>query len=342
MAELCDGKPTLAVAGTHGKTTTSAFLTHIFSETRQSFTSLMGGFFQGNSSNLIRTGNDFMLVEADEYDRSFLNIHPTVGAITSIDSDHLDVYQNRKAFEEAFATFSSQVTQQLIIAHGLPFDGLTYGFDVEADYRIFNIKQLKTGYKFDLKTPTNKFSKIKINQIGEHNLSNILCALAMADQVGVPLDIALKSLISFPGVHRRMNLFKWGEKLLIDDYAHHPTEIESVLKTLQSFYSKLQKCVIFQPHLFSRTQDFYEEFLNVLSQFDEVVLLDIYPARELPIEGITSARMIDDLNHFNKKLIDKTMISKTITESEAKVFALIGAGDIGEEIQLLKSQNLAK
>ena len=342
MAELCDGKPTLAVAGTHGKTTTSAFLTHIFSETCQSFTSLMGGFFQGNSSNLIRTGNDFMLVEADEYDRSFLNIHPTVGAITSIDSDHLDVYQNRKAFEEAFATFSSQVTQQLIIAHGLPFDGLTYGFNVEADYRIFNIKQLKTGYKFDLKTPTNKFSKVKINQIGEHNLSNILCALAMADQVDIPLDIALNSLISFPGVHRRMNLFKWGEKLLIDDYAHHPTEIKSVLKTLQSFYSKQQKCVIFQPHLFSRTQDFYEEFLNVLSQFDEVVLLDIYPARELPIEGITSARMIDDLNHFNKKLIDKTMIPKTITESEAKVFALLGAGDIGEEIQLLKSQNLAK
>ena len=222
MAELCDGKPTLAVAGTHGKTTTSAFLTHIFSETRQSFTSLMGGFFQGNSSNLIRTGNDFMLVEADEYDRSFLNIHPTVGAITSIDSDHLDVYHNKKAFEQAFTTFSSQVTQQLIIAHGLPFDGLTYGFDVEADYRIFNIIQLKSGYKFDLKTPSDMFSKVKINQIGEHNLSNFLCALAMADQVGVPLDIALNSIISFPGVHRRMNLFKWGDKLLIDDYAHHP------------------------------------------------------------------------------------------------------------------------
>ena len=342
MAELCNGKPTLAVAGTHGKTTTSAFLTHIFSETRQSFTSIMGGFFQGNSSNLIRTGTDFMLVEADEYDRSFLHIHPTVGAITSIDTDHLDVYQNRKVFEKAFATFSSQVTQQLIIAHGLPFDGLTYGFEVGADYRIFNVKKIKLGYEFDLKTPSEKFSKVKFNQIGEHNLSNILCALAMADQVGIPLNIALNSLISFPGVHRRMNLFTWGDKLLIDDYAHHPTEIESVLKTLQSFYSKERKCVIFQPHLFSRTQDFYEDFLNVLSKFDEVVLLDIYPARELPIEGINSAKMIDDLNHVNKKLIDKTMISKTITESESKVFALIGAGDIGDEIQLLKSENLVK
>jgi len=342
MAELCGGKPTLAVAGTHGKTTTSAFLTHIFSETQQSFTSIMGGFFQDNPSNLIRTGDDFMLVEADEYDRSFLHLHPTVGAITSIDSDHLDVYQTKEIFEEAFATFSSQVSQQLIVAYGLPFEGLTYGIEVDADYRIFNLNQLKGGYEFDLTTPTQKFSQVRLNQLGKHNLSNMLCAIAMADQAGVPLSAALKSILSFPGVYRRMNLFKWSDKWLIDDYAHHPTEIKSVLKTLQSFYSEERKCVIFQPHLFSRTQDFYQAFLSVLSEFDEVVLTDIYPAREMPIEGITSARMIDDLKHPCKKLISKHQISKAIEESKASVFALLGAGDIGEEIQLLKSESLVE
>ena len=342
MAELCNGKQTLAVAGTHGKTTTSAFLTHIFSKTQQSFTSIMGGFFQGNPSNLIRTGDDFMLVEADEYDRSFLHLNPTVGAITSIDLDHLDVYQTREAFEKAFTTFSSQVSEQLIVAYDLPFEGLTYGVEVDADYRIYNLKHLEGGYEFDLMTPTENFSQVKLNQLGEHNLSNMLCALAMADQVKIPLDAALKALISFPGVHRRMNLFKWNDKLLVDDYAHHPNEIKSVLKTLQAFYKEHRKCVIFQPHLFSRTQDFYQEFLAVLSEFDEVVLLDIYPARELPIKGITSARMIDDLKHPCKKLIDKHLISNTIMESEAKIFALLGAGDIGDEIQLLKSESLVK
>lgn len=342
MAELCNGKKSLAVAGTHGKTTTSAFLTYIFSETKQSFTSIMGGFFQNSSSNLIRTGSDFMLVEADEYDRSFLHLHPTFGAITSIDADHLDVYQTREVFEETFAAFSSQVSQQLIVAYGLPFEGLTYGIEVDADYRIYNVKCLKVGYQFDLTTPSEKFTHIKLNQLGEHNLSNMLCAIAVADQAGIPIGSALKAMDSFPGVHRRMNLFEWNDKLLIDDYAHHPTEIKSVLKTLETFYSAHRKCVIFQPHLFTRTQDFYDEFLAVLSEFDEVVLLDIYPARELPVAGITSARMIEDLDHPCKKLIDKSMVLKTVMESKASVFALLGAGDIGEEIQLLKSKLVIK
>ena len=339
MAELCNGKRTLAVAGTHGKTTTSAFLTHIFSETKQAFTSIMGCFFQNSTSNFIRTGTDFMLVEADEYDRSFLHLHPTFGAVTSIDSDHLDVYETREAFEEAFATFSSQVKQQLIVAYGLPFEGLTYGTEVDADYQISNVKCLEAGYQFDLSTPTEKFTQVKLNQIGEHNLSNMLCAIALADQSGLPIGAALKSMDSFPGVYRRMNLFKWNDKLLIDDYAHHPTEIRSVLQTLKTFYPNQRKCIIFQPHLFSRTQDFYNEFLAVLSEFDEVVLLDIYPARELPIVGITSAKMIDDLNHPCKKLIPKSLISEVIIESKASVFALLGAGDIGEEIQVLKSKS---
>jgi UDP-N-acetylmuramate--alanine ligase len=170
----------------------------------------------------------------------------------------------------------------------------------------------------------------------------MLCALAMADQVNVSMPKAVESIASFPGVYRRMNLFRCNDKWLIDDYAHHPTEIKSVLDTLNNFYPQDRKGVIFQPHLFSRTQDFYREFLAVLAQFDEVVLLDIYPARELPIEGVTSERLIEDLNHGNKKLIKKDEIAETINASQAVVFALLGAGDIGEQIQLLKSEKLVQ
>ncbi len=279
-----------------------------------------------------------MLVEADEYDRSFLHLHPSIGAITSMDTDHLDIYQTQQAFEAAFVSFSSQVKQQLIVAYGLPLEGVTYGVNVEADYRIYNIKLLEEGYEFDLSTPTEVFHQVKLNQLGTHNLSNMLCALAMADQAKLPMQKALASLPSFPGVHRRMNLFRWKKKWLVDDYAHHPTEIKSVLDTLNTFYPEERTGVIFQPHLFSRTQDFYTEFLEVLAQFDEVVLLDIYPARELPIEGVSSEKMLKDLKHECKRWIQKEQISDTIQASTASVFALLGAGDIGEEIQKLKTQ----
>jgi len=338
MAELCAQKTTLAVAGTHGKTTTSAFLTHIFSYTNQSFTSIMGGFFQDHLSNLIRTGEEFMLVEADEYDRSFLHLHPSIGAITSMDSDHLDIYQTPEAFEAAFVNFSSQIQQQLIVAYGLPLEGLTYGVNVAADYRIYNVKLLAEGYEFDLSTPTEVFHQLRLNQLGAHNLSNVLCALAMADQAKLSMQKAVASLPSFPGIHRRMNLFRWNNKCLVDDYAHHPTEIKSVLDTLNAFYPGERIGVIFQPHLFSRTRDFYSGFLEVLAQFDEVVLLDIYPARELPIEGVSSERMLMDLKHECKKWIQKEQIADAVQASTASVFALLGAGDIGEEIQVLKSQ----
>ena len=168
----------------------------------------------------------------------------------------------------------------------------------------------------------------------------MLCALAIADQVNVSMQKAVASLESFPGVYRRMNLFRWNNKWLVDDYAHHPTEIKSVLDTLNNFYPQDLKGVIFQPHLFSRTQDFYQAFLDVLAQFDEVVLLDIYPARELPIEGVTSERLIEDLSHGNKKLIKKDEIAETIQASQAEIFALLGAGDIGEKIQLLKLEKV--
>ena len=336
LAELTSKIKTLAISGTHGKTTTSAFLTHIFSETSQEFTSIMGGFFKNQKSNLIVEGSDFMIVEADEYDRSFLQLHPSIACITSMDVDHLDVYETNSSFSEAFIKFSSQVSQALVVAYGLPIKGITYGIEVPADYRVENIIKNKFGYNFNIITPLRTYENVYLNQLGLHNILNALCAIAMADQIGVFTENSIKALTTFPGVQRRMNLMKYGDAIIIDDYAHHPREIENVLNTLKGFYPEHKNCVIFQPHLFSRTQDFMNEFALVLSEFDEVVLLDIYPARELPITGISAQILLDKLNHSNKKLILKSAIKETIDNSNAELFAFLGAGDIGLEVEKLK------
>ena len=336
LAELTSKIKTLAISGTHGKTTTSAFLTHIFSETSQEFTSIMGGFFKNQKSNLIVEGSDFMIVEADEYDRSFLQLHPSIACITSMDADHLDIYETNSSFSEAFIKFSSQVSQALVVAYGLPIKGITYGIDVPADYRVENIIKNKFGYNFNIITPLRTYENVYLNQLGLHNILNALCAIAMADQIGVFTENSIKALTTFPGVQRRMNLMKYGDAIIIDDYAHHPREIENVLNTLKGFYPEHKNCVIFQPHLFSRTQDFMNEFALVLSEFDEVVLLDIYPARELPISGISAQILLDKLNHSNKKLILKSAIKESIDNSNAGLFAFLGAGDIGLEVEKLK------
>ena len=338
LAKVCVNKKTLAVAGTHGKTTTSSILTHIFSKTNQSFISVMGGFFNNDSSNLIQTGSESIIVEADEYDRSFLHLNPTIACITSVEADHLDIYESEDIFLEAFVQFSKKVSNELIVAYGLPISGLTYGIEVAADYKAFNLKITEKGYRFDLTTPNREFKDIFFNQMGIHNVSNALGALAMADQAGIDINKSLLALESFPGVYRRMNLYRWRDIVIIDDYAHHPSEIDSVFKTIKTFYPKQKNCVVFQPHLFSRTRDFMNDFKTTLSKFDEVILMDIYPAREEPIKGVNAKILFDGISHTKKGYIEKNQIKKILKSSNADVFALLGAGDIGEEIKKLKPE----
>ena len=338
LAKVCINKKTLAVAGTHGKTTTSSILTHIFSKTNQSFISVMGGFFNNDSSNLIQTGSESIIVEADEYDRSFLHLNPTIACITSVEADHLDIYESEDIFLEAFVQFSKKVSNELIVAYGLPISGLTYGIEVAADYKAFNLKITEKGYRFDLTTPNREFKDIFFNQMGIHNVSNALGAVAMADQAGIDINKSLLALESFPGVYRRMNLYRWRDTVIIDDYAHHPSEIDSVFKTIKTFYPKQKNCVVFQPHLFSRTRDFMNDFKTTLSKFDEVILMDIYPAREEPIKGVNAKILFDGISHTKKGYIEKNQIKKILKSSNADVFALLGAGDIGEEIKKLKRE----
>ena len=338
LAKVCINKKTLAVAGTHGKTTTSSILTHIFSKTNQSFISVMGGFFNNDSSNLIQTGSESIIVEADEYDRSFLHLNPTIACITSVEADHLDIYESEDIFLEAFVQFSKKVSNELIVAYGLPILGLTYGIEVAADYKAFNLKITEKGYRFDLTTPNREFKDIFFNQMGIHNVSNALGAVAMADQAGIDINKSLLALESFPGVYRRMNLYRWRDTVIIDDYAHHPSEIDSVFETIKTFYPKQKNCVVFQPHLFSRTRDFMNDFKTTLSKFDEVILMDIYPAREEPIKGVNAKILFDGISHTKKEYIKKNQIKKILKSSNADVFALLGAGDIGEEIKKLKRE----
>ena len=332
LSEICKDLSTIAIAGTHGKTTTSAILSQMFISDNKKITAFIGGVLKNYESNLILKGNDFCIVEADEFDRSFLHLNPEYGCITSIDKDHFDIYESENDLKESFKKFSELIKNTTVIEGKIPFNGLKYGFNSKFDYNISNIKSSKKGFMFDVKTPANKFKSVFFNQIGNHNLSNALCAITLADQVGLNMKNVLKSLSNFSGVKRRMQIHNFKSKFIIDDYAHHPTEIKSIFETIQSNYLKKENCVIFQPHLYSRTKFLINEFANELSRFDNIFLLDIYPARERKIKGISSQLLLSKIKNSSKELIKKNQIKDIIINSKAKVFALLGAGDIGLEV----------
>ncbi|MFL2630030.1 MAG: UDP-N-acetylmuramate--L-alanine ligase [Flavobacteriaceae bacterium] len=238
LSEICKDFSTIAIAGTHGKTTTSAILSHMFISDNKKITAFIGGVLKNYESNLILKGNDFCIVEADEFDRSFLHLNPEYGCITSIDKDHFDIYESENELKESFTKFSKLIKNTTIIEGEIPFNGVKYGFNSKFDYYISNIKSSEKGFLFDVKTPTNKFKSVFFNQIGNHNLSNALCAITLADQVGLNMKNILKSLSNFSGVKRRMQIHNFKSKFIIDDYAHHPTEIKSIFETIQSNYLK--------------------------------------------------------------------------------------------------------
>ena len=328
-----------AVAGTHGKTTTSCILGHIMQP--YNATSFLGGISENYHSNLILGSNEISVVEADEFDRSFLNLSPNIACITSMDADHLDIYGEPAALEASFQEFSNKVSDILIVAKGSKIKGLTYAVNEDADYQINNIKIDNGNYIFDVKTPKNTIKDISFSLPGKHNLMNALAALAMANSYGISLNNIKESLETFKGVERRFSYkIKTEELILIDDYAHHPTEINAVFDSVNEMYPKRKCTVVFQPHLFSRTRDFIDEFGIALSKFDEVLLLDIYPAREKPIDGVTSSWLLEKISHKNKKITHKKNLTKDIKNSDAKIIVMLGAGDIGMLVEGVKNELL--
>ena len=329
----------LAVAGTHGKTTTSSILGHILYESGADVTAFIGGIVENYNSNLIGSGKTVTVVEADEFDRSFLHLHPNIACVTSMDADHLDIYGDDDAIKASFREFADKVEDKnkLFVINGLPLEGITVGANDDSQFVAHNIRIENGWYVFDVKTPTENIKDLKFGLPGKHNLTNALLALAMARTFGTPTESIAKALATFKGVKRRFSFqIRKPEFVYIDDYAHHPTEINAVYQAVSELYPNQKVLAVFQPHLFSRTKDFADDFAKSLSQFDEVLLLDIYPARELPMEGITSQWLLNKIENKNKKLIQKEELIPLLKNSDATVIFTIGAGDIGEMVPKIK------
>ena len=328
-----------AVAGTHGKTTTSSILGHILYESGVDVTAFLGGIVENYNSNLIGSGKTVTVVEADDFDRSFLHLHPNVSCITSMDADHLDIYGDAAHIEASFREFAAKTDRDhLYVIKGLPLDGITIGVTPDADFSAQNIRIENGYYVFDVKTPNEVVQNVKFGLPGHHNLTNALLAFAMAKSYGVSNENISTALASFKGVRRRFSFqIREENRVYIDDYAHHPTEINAVHQAVRELYPEKKIIAAFQPHLFSRTKDFADGFAASLSQFDEILLLDIYPARELPMEGITSSWLLTKIEQPNKKLVNKKELIAAFKNSDATVFITIGAGDIGEMVKDIKN-----
>ena len=329
----------LAVAGTHGKTTTSSILAHIMVESGTSVSAFLGGIAENFNSNLVLKGREYTVVEADEFDRSFLRLSPNIACITSMDADHLDIYGDEQHLIEGFHEFAGKIKPggSLIVRNGLNIAGETYGLEDNSDYSFQNIHIVDGIYHFDFKYIGGIYKDITFMKPGRHNLLNALAAVAMAVKAGIAPEKLLPHLATFKGVKRRFSyIIKEKDFVFIDDYAHHPSEINALYQAVAEMYPNTSKTIVFQPHLFTRTRDFMNDFAKTLSQFDEVILLDIYPARELPIEGITSQVLLEKITTSKKTLVSKTELIPLLLKKRPQLLLAVGAGDIGAEVAHIK------
>lgn len=339
LGMISDATKCLAVAGTHGKTTTSSILAHLLKESKSAVMAFLGGISEDFGSNFLFEGTDLSVVEADEFDRSFLWLHPDVACVTSMDADHLDIYGSHQALEDSFVAFTKRLKPggALVVRNGLPLDGITYGIEDTADYSIQNLKIVSGVYQFDIHTPNCVFTDVYFGKPGRHNLLNALAAFTMASQVTNRHELLISALSTFKGVERRFSYQIRTESLVyIDDYAHHPTEITAVAAAIREMHPGKEILAVFQPHLFSRTRDFGPEFAQSLAVFDAVWLLDIYPAREHPITGITSQWLLNQISNPRKRQIIKTDLIDEIRKFKPEILLTIGAGDIGLLVETIK------
>jgi len=352
---------TIAVAGTHGKTTTSSLIAHILKFSDVDCTAFLGGITQNYGTNLLLSEKlknpkkkskikPITIVEADEYDRSFLTLHPDIAVITSTDADHLDIYGDQKQMEASYSQFANQVKEGgvLIIKKGvdkvivIEKNGkklLTYSLHQSSDYYARKIAIKKGEYIFDVVTPEQAIRGMLLGIPGRHNIENAVAAVAVAQHMNVFSGNIKNALAAFKGVKRRFEYHVKSDKLVyIDDYAHHPEELRACISAVKEMYPSKKVTGIFQPHLFTRTRDFANEFARSLELLDDLILLDIYPAREKPIEGVTSAMLLEKVRTKNKKLVRKAELLEEIRRKEPEVLITLGAGDIDTMIEPLKKE----
>jgi UDP-N-acetylmuramate--alanine ligase len=340
---------TIACAGTHGKTTTSTLLAFLMQQSQIGCQAFLGGISRNFDNNLlISETSPFMVVEADEYDRSFLHLHPFIAIITSTDSDHLDIYGNHESVQDAFSNFSQNILSQgsLIIKKGivLPLENLlecnvfSYAVDQEADFYANNLSLENGLYHFDFNYPNGKISDLTLGIPGLYNVENAVAAIAAALLAGVTPEELSTGLSGFRGVNRRFDIRINEKKLVyIDDYAHHPEELNACIGSARAMFPGRKLTGLFQPHLFTRTRDFAVEFAKSLSKLDEILLLPIYPARELPISGITSEMLLSLIGNENKRMVQKTDIPFIFEGKKTEVLLTMGAGDIDTLVEPIES-----
>jgi len=332
----------IAIGGTHGKTTTSTILSHILLENNISFTSFIGGISENYNTNFIQNGNDIILVEADEFDRSFHTLFPNIACVTSTDSDHLDIYNSEQELKKSFIQFTDNIKSKglLFSNEKTLLGGISYGFSSESEYFISNYSSAKYSSFFDINHNGSLIASVKFNMPGKHNALNALAAFAIGKELNIDYKSIINSLSTFLGVKRRFSYALRLPKIIIDDYAHHPSEIKAVYDTIKDLYPNKKNTAIFQPHLYTRTRDFMSEFAEILSKFDNIILTEIYPAREKPITNISSIKLLELIKNKNKSLLKKSELSKSLKESKSEVFVIMGAGDIADEVELIKNNIL--
>jgi len=347
LGEITKDNYTVAIGGTHGKTTTSTIIAHILKTAGVDCTAFLGGISVNYHTNLIlsKTGTT-MVVEADEYDRSFLTLHPQIAVITSMDADHLDIYQTKEHLEESYKLFARKVKKggMLIYKQGLPLHDITdiqcisYSLHEKADFTTANIKIEDGEHVFDIICPKAIIKQMRFGYPGLHNVENALAAIAVAISMNISESNIREALETFKGVHRRFEFhIKEKDIVYIDDYAHHPEELRACITSVKELYPGKKIIGIFQPHLFTRTRDFADGFAQSLALLDELILLEIYPARELPIEGINSRMLLDKVKMKNKMLCTNEELMEELSNRKSEVVLTLGAGDIDRLVEPIKN-----
>jgi UDP-N-acetylmuramate--alanine ligase len=350
LGEITKSFRTLAVAGTHGKTTTTTLVTHILKTAGLNCFAFMGGISRNYNTNLllgeVSAGETFVVVEADEYDRSFLTLHPEIAIITSADADHLDIYGDDKHVKEGYTLFARQVNKDgmLIVKKNVDNDlrltgkRIIYSLNLDTDYCARKIKVENGEFIYDIESPVESITHVTLGIPGLHNVENSIAAVAMAQQLGIKGEVIREALRSFKGVKRRFDYrVKSGKVIYIDDYAHHPEELKATIGSVRQLYPGKKVTGIFQPHLFSRTRDFADGFAESLDMLDECILLEIYPAREKPIKGIDSEMLLGKMKIANKCVMSKEQVLEEIEKGGKEVIVTMGAGDIDSLVQPIEN-----
>ncbi len=337
---ISESRYTIAVAGTHGKTTTSTMVAHVLKDSGYDCSAFLGGISSNYETNVLYGNNNTVVVEADEFDRSFLTLHPNIAIVTSSDADHLDIYGDKSHFLESFQLFLDKVVEggTRIIKKGLEFKGqISYSGQEAADAYASNVHVRDGEFFFDYQDAKGKIEDIHLGIPGIHNVENAVAAITVARLLDISDAAIKKALTTFKGVKRRFEyIVRRPEAIYIDDYAHHPEELRAFLTSMRKLYPAKKLNVVFQPHLFTRTRDFVDGFAEVLSMADNLLLMEIYPARELPIEGVNSSWLLEKITAPQKRIATAAEVLDFARNEKPELLVTVGAGDIDKLVKPLQ------